>query len=125
MASQNTIIDPTQRQIKLRIEVQVDSTDDQFGTPKKEFVPVKCDGRTSFVNGRVETITGRELEFARKLFPTATHRVTIPFIPFLTLRHRFVVAKNERVLEIGHLNNVDMADRKHICTCEEIVSSGS
>jgi head-tail adaptor len=118
-------LDPQCMTLRLRIEVQVNTLDDQFGTPDKQFVPVSCDGRSATVLGRVETLSGRELEFARKLFPTATHRVTIPFLRFLTMRHRFVIVKNERVLEIGHLDNVEMQDVKHVCQCEEVVAVGS
>ena len=125
MVSTEVILEPECMTIGLRIEVQVDTIDEEFGTPIKSFKPV-CDPRyrEATVNGRVEILSGRELEFARRLFPTASHRVTIPFIRLLTLRHRFVVMKNERMLEIGHLNDVEMQGVKHICTCEEVVAVG-
>lgn len=123
MASPNVTLDRSSQRIKMRIEVQDSAVDEQFGTPQKSFTPVLCDGRQAFVVGRVETLSGRELELARRLVSNATHRVTIPYISFLGLKHRFVVAKNERVLEIGHLNDVEMAGVTHICTCEEVVAS--
>lgn len=125
MVSTEVILERECMTIGLRIEVQVDDIDPEFGTPLKTFKPV-CDSRyrEATVTGRVEILAGRELENARRLFPTATHRVTIPFIRLLTMRHRFVVMKNERVLEIGHLNDVEMQGIKHICTCAEVVAVG-
>ena len=125
MVSTEVILESECMTIGLRIEVQVDDIDPEFGTPRKTFKTV-CDSRyrEATVNGRVEILSGRELEFARRLFPTATHRVTIPFIRLLTMRHRFVVIKNERILEIGHLNDVEMQGIKHICICAEVVAVG-
>lgn len=118
-------LEPECMTIRLRIEVQTESLDSQFGTPEKLFEPLLCNGiEQATVVGRVETLSGREVEFARRLFPTATHRVTVPYLRFLTMRHRFVIVKNERALEIGHINNVEQQDVKQICLCEEVVAIG-
>jgi head-tail adaptor len=118
------VLDRTQFRTALRIEVQSSIVDVQFGTPQKSWLPVTCGGRPSWAMGSVRTLSGREVEFARRLFPTATHVVEIPYLSFLTMRHRFVVVQNERTLEIGHLNNVEMRNIKHICLCEEVVAVG-
>lgn len=98
-----------------RIEKKSNKEEQEYGTPVKDWID--CGVR---VYAKVQSISGREADFARTLMATSTHRVTIPFIPNLREQHRFIVQKNGRVLEIGHINNVEMQDVKLICLCEEI-----
>src|SRR3990172_1397455 len=67
----------------------------------------------------VETLGGRELFNARQTLPTATHKLTIPWIDGLTTKQRILFGT--RIFEILSIDNRNGDDREMIVVCEEKV----
>jgi len=70
------------------------------------------------VAGKIETPTGRKLELARQMVPTATHVITIRGPRTLDLQLNRL-AYGSRVFTIGHVNDVEERHVKLILTCTE------
>lgn len=76
------------------------------------------DDEVSGVRAAIETLSGSELEQARKIYARATHRVTIRHHGFLnTTQQRFLWGT--RALYIGHVNDVDGRGIVQECLCAE------
>lgn len=58
-----------------------------------------------FVPMQIETLNGRELEDARQIVPTATHKVTMRYHPDITTKER--INFNEVIFNIEHIDNID------------------
>lgn len=65
----------------------------------------------------VETLSGREAEQARRLFASATLKVTTRYIAGVTVEDRF--ALGDRVLNIGHVHNWRERNEWLIILCAE------
>ena len=67
-------------------------------------------GNDDTVRAHITTLSGREVEIARQIYPSATHRVTIEYLSSMdsTGATRKRVLFGERALFIGHVNNPDM-----------------
>jgi len=108
-------IDRRKMKTRLHLQKKVNKEEQAYGTPEREWVD--CDiSALAFV----QTLSGREIENSRMLVGTSTHRVTVPFIPTLTRKHRWIVARTGQIFEIGYINNVEQQNVKQICLCTEI-----
>jgi len=117
MGSKSTRVKINRQKMKTRLHLQkkVSKEEQAYGTPEREWVD--CDiSALAFV----QTLSGREIENSRMLVGTSTHRVTVPFIPTLTRKHRWIVARTGQIFEIGYINNVEQQNVKQICLCTEI-----
>ena len=67
----------------------------------------------------IETLSGREVEIARQLYPSATLAVELRYgeLTSLTTEHYFVFGS--RQLNIGHLDNVDQRNILWRALCGE------
>lgn len=69
--------------------------------------------------GNIETLDGRELEHARKIYANASHRVTIRYMSASTLTNKNRFLFGSRVLNIGHINKVDQVSEALVVLCSE------
>lgn len=101
-------------ELRQRVNIQAASanTTDTFGHP----IETWADSITN-VAAKIETPTGRKLELARQLVPTATHVITVRYRELDDELNR--IAYGERVFNIGHQNDVDERHVKLILTCTE------
>ena len=66
----------------------------------------------------IETLSGREGELARQVFPSATLKVVGRY-PGLTVTTEHFLKFGTRTLEIGHVNNVDQLNDQIELLCGE------
>ena len=66
----------------------------------------------------IVTLSGDELERARQRMPEARLQVRIRYLAELTTRHRLLFGS--RVLQIGHVDDVDQLHVEQILTCSEV-----
>lgn len=66
---------------------------------------------------KIETLSGREQETAQTLYAGATLRVTMRHFPGLT--NRDYLDFGGRILEIGHVDNVEQRDEWNVLLCGE------
>lgn len=72
----------------------------------------------------IKTLTGRELELARQVYPTATHQITMRFDSRLgNTRHR--IAHGPKAFNIDHIEDVDQRNIVHVCLCGEYVGEAA
>lgn len=69
------------------------------------------------VPAKVEQPLGRKLEIAQQLVASATHAIEMHWREGVTVFKRVVFG--DRVLDIGHANDVESRHRKLILTCIE------
>lgn len=67
----------------------------------------------------IETLDGRELEHARKIYADASLRVKIRYQSAATLNVKHRILFGTRVFNIGHTNNVDEIGESWILLCSE------
>lgn len=62
------------------------------------------------IRAHIETLSGREFELARQVYPNATHRVTLEYMSSMdtTGATRKRLLFGSKALFIGHVNNPDM-----------------
>lgn len=63
--------------------------------------------------GMVETLSGGELEWARQIVATATHRITMPHYEAMTTKMR--ITWSTKTFEIGHIHD------RHLDGVEDVV----
>lgn len=68
---------------------------------------------------QIETLTGKELEQARKNYADATHRVTMRYLSAATLTTKNRLLFGSRALNIGSINKVDQVSESLIVICGE------
>ena len=68
-----------------------------MGAENLEFV----DAGTGY--GKLETLSGRELEWVRQIAHLATHKMTVPHVPGMDTTWR--VAWAGRTFEVSHIND--------------------
>lgn len=73
--------------------------------------------QTPQARAKIETLSGREGENARQLYASASLQVTMRYWPGLTPQHRLLFGS--RVLEIGHVDNLEQRDEWHVVLCSE------
>lgn len=75
--------------------------------------------------GKIETLTGLEIEQARQLSAQATSRITVHFhteeIRTPTAKKRFLHSDG-RVFYIGHVANPDERNARRLCLCGDVRS---
>lgn len=67
--------------------------------------------------GSVQTLSGRELELAKRLYVDATHRIEVRFHSAITEERRLKFG--ERYFGIGAVDNDEQRDRTLILLCAE------
>ena len=73
------------------------------------------------VYGTMDTLSGREVEAAHKLFAEATHRVEIPYRASVTPRQRLEVIATGDLVHIGHVDNPGQKNQKLVLLCAQEV----
>lgn len=75
------------------------------------------------VRAHIETLSGRELDLARQVFPTATRRVTIEYLSTMdsTGATQRRVLFGSRALYIGHIDNPEFENWHLELLCGESV----
>lgn len=68
--------------------------------------------------GAVEMLSGRELDVARQIKPTLSHKVTIPFVRGVT--EEMQLRARDRSFGIVSIDNRDLSDVELVCMCEEV-----
>jgi SPP1 family predicted phage head-tail adaptor len=77
------------------------------------------------VPAKIEELSGRKLEIARQLVPTATHMVTIRYLPQLK-RNMQLVYKQSLILNIGNISNKQMLNfTMEIICISQAVNNGN
>lgn len=66
----------------------------------------------------IERLRGEEAEFARKLYPRATHKVTMDHRAGMREEHR--LRFGTRIFEIGSIDNVDERGIVDVLLCGEL-----
>ena len=67
----------------------------------------------------IETLTGRELEYARQRYPLATLRIETFHNKNITPAAQLVTVVGDRTFQIGAVDNVDERDRTTVAICDE------
>lgn len=98
---------------RLEIQVRTSALSSNRGVESGVFETVGT------VWGSIETISGAELEEARKTVAQATHAIVIRFYSGFTPRHR--IKFGSRIFNIGHVDDLDNRGRFHVLTCREEV----
>lgn len=70
---------------------------------------------------KVKQMSGRELESANKLYPSATWKVVVRYEPTLMSSETWNITYGSRVLEIGNVDNVNERNRIIEFLCSEVV----
>jgi len=73
--------------------------------------------QTPQARAKIETLSGREAENARQNYASATLKVTMRYWPGLTPKHRLLFGS--RVLEIGHVDDLEQRNEWHVLLCSE------
>lgn len=74
---------------------------------------------TEYAWAEVVTLTGTELEIARKLHANATHKVTLRYFAGRSTKQR--INLGDRTLNILSIDNVDQRGIEHVLICGEAV----
>ena len=104
-------------ELNKRIEIQRRSQASSKTTrgKKQNDFETLSNGRRS---AKFETLSGTELEVARDFFGQATLRITLRYFEGLSVQDR--ISFRGRTIEIGHIDNVNEMNVKHVLLCREI-----
>ena len=62
------------------------------------------------VRARIETLGGRELEFAHRIVANCTHRITTPYVRNISTGDRLLFPRKSIAFSISHIDNVEFQD---------------
>lgn len=72
------------------------------------------------VHVSIETLSGRDLEYARAQHNTATHRVRLRYHPEIKTSRQLYWAEENTTFGVGHVDNVEGRRREMVVFVEEI-----
>lgn len=95
----------------ITIEERDDDALDEHGQPSGQWISWRTD-----YPAKIETLSGRQLELARRIWEEASIRVTMDYVAGLNQhRHRFRLG--DSTLHIGFVEDVDLEGITHVVLC--------
>lgn len=106
--------------LRQRVTLQsVTETADGYGQPIQTWTDVAT------FWAEVSPLTGNEAVNVKQIWATATHKVRLRYqgsAITLSPTQRFKLIKNDRILNLVNINNVEERNRSYECLCQEYVT---